>query len=871
MEKVIKSSVSVPIELYVTRDADAQLATVITEMSRPGYISVARQMGKTSLLQHAKQQLQGENRTIIYFDLSAAVYESSSQYFQHIIDTILEVEEDKLSQAKHAIMQRRRESFTTVSASSEYDKELRLILRELPGTLVLILDEVDALAKATFSDEVFAQIRSVYFMRNTHNVLHNITYILSGVIEPAKLIKNKDNSPFNIATQIFLDDFTFEEHCVFVEKAKLAISHEVKARVYEWTSGNPRITYELCSALEDKLLTGNRIDTDTVNDIVQEMYLLQYNKAPVDHIRDVVLKNSLIRNAVKSVKKGDNISDESAGQLYLYGITASKFKSQVPKIKNKILEAALSDNWLREAEMQQKDLYTFGLEQLSVGEITEGIASINLYLENTNLDNFNRNKALFSIANAYHKLENYIQSNEYLDKYNVAREENPDDYYFAQFLRALNLNFLNYVTEGIELMQNIIDHGVKNQIYYSAIINQANFKLTNSFDKNYSTAIEALQSAIAQVTQSEWPDNYKNSIVSSANFRLALINMRLGSEAESRVYFERALPGAVSEMQPSILVGLILSSSVEEKILYANRLRKLITDKSLSLLPKIESDIDFTEKSLRQSLGVLYNFYQHDYYALIEECAIHYYNGAKPIYAILYEVGIEKIESLSSGVEGIFTLALKCSNITENYTAKCLQGIALCIDKNDETFAKRAIVALESMLGSPDYGLLNYRDLEFVIRGAVTYQAMNIFSTALRFISYLTERLDAEDESSLPGDCIAIYYLAGGIHAQTGNIAKQTTFYERALSLVPKWRVSKQKPPVLMDSETVDAVITDMNRAVITRKLQGAAVLANITKYDGDKIPRNTILTVRYKNGQIVTGKAKKLAADLNSGKCTVM
>jgi hypothetical protein len=164
-------------------------------------------------------------------------------------------------------------------------------------------------------------------MRNTHSVLHNVTYILSGVIEPAKLIKNKDNSPFNIATQIFLDDFTYEEFLIFTLKSKLYVDHEIKGYIYEWTSGNPRITYELCSVLEDKILNGIYVNKEVVDTTVHEMYLLQYNKAPVDHIRDIVLKNSLIRNAIKAIKKGETISEESTGQLYLYGITTSKFKS----------------------------------------------------------------------------------------------------------------------------------------------------------------------------------------------------------------------------------------------------------------------------------------------------------------------------------------------------------------------------------------------------------------------------------------------------------------------------------------------------------------------------------------------------------------
>jgi len=41
-----------------------------------------------------------------------------------------------------------------------------------------------------------------YFVRVTYPVFNRLSYVLSGVIDPEKLIRNKDNSPFNIAIPI---------------------------------------------------------------------------------------------------------------------------------------------------------------------------------------------------------------------------------------------------------------------------------------------------------------------------------------------------------------------------------------------------------------------------------------------------------------------------------------------------------------------------------------------------------------------------------------------------------------------------------------------------------------------------------------------
>ncbi len=57
MEKVLKKYTTIPEHLYVEREADFQLESIIKEMQSPGYVLVARQMGKTNLLFHAKRKL----------------------------------------------------------------------------------------------------------------------------------------------------------------------------------------------------------------------------------------------------------------------------------------------------------------------------------------------------------------------------------------------------------------------------------------------------------------------------------------------------------------------------------------------------------------------------------------------------------------------------------------------------------------------------------------------------------------------------------------------------------------------------------------------------------------------------------------------
>jgi hypothetical protein len=66
MEKILKKYTTIPPHLYVNRKADKQLKSIISDMQRPGYVLVARQMGKTNLLFNAKRTMENESRFFGY-------------------------------------------------------------------------------------------------------------------------------------------------------------------------------------------------------------------------------------------------------------------------------------------------------------------------------------------------------------------------------------------------------------------------------------------------------------------------------------------------------------------------------------------------------------------------------------------------------------------------------------------------------------------------------------------------------------------------------------------------------------------------------------------------------------------------------------
>jgi tetratricopeptide (TPR) repeat protein len=304
-------------------------------------------MGKTNLLLHMKRRREAHNDIVLYVDLSER-FESARACFRHIVDVALETRPTILASAAAVIREQR--AGDVPEAAVEYGRHLREILRAAGSSkIIVILDEVDSLVSVSYSDAILAQIRSTYFTRSNFPEYDRLTYVLSGVIEPTDLIKDKNISPFNIGEKIYLDDFSFDEVEEFLRKAGLRLTFPVVERIYSWTMGNPRITWDVCAAIEEMQISGLMVEPRNVDDVVDRLYLINFDKPPIDHIRVLVAGDAHLRNALISIRygKGDTIDEKIRSKLYLAGITNASFNK--PSIKNPIIDASLSDSWLAQA------------------------------------------------------------------------------------------------------------------------------------------------------------------------------------------------------------------------------------------------------------------------------------------------------------------------------------------------------------------------------------------------------------------------------------------------------------------------------------------------------------------------------------------
>lgn len=466
MATELKSYTIVPDSLYVERKADLQLHSIIEAMQRPGYVLVSRQMGKTNLLLRAKRKWENSRDLYVYIDMSN-INETEIECFQSLIDIAIDTHEEELGNMRERIKDLRRINITK-SPVQAHNEELRLLLSAVEGKLVFILDEIDSLTRTAFSDNVFSQIRSVYFSRINYPVLEKLTYVLSGVVEPTEIIKNPRISPFNIGEKIYLDDFNYDEYLSFVEKVGLeSFGDSVLERVFYWTSGSPRITWDICYELQHR----STVTAEAVDLLVKKMYLSTFDMAPVDTIRTLVKEDRDLRDAIIQLayNKGSTLSDKVKSKLYLAGIV--NYYDNDVRIKNRIIKESLSLSWLQKVEEEEKGLLAYAMELHTKGYYAESLDRFESYLKNNDFPEENAPYYFYYMGSCYYHLKNYEKSLHYFTISPIDSKSSLLDYRRENFMSGADCLKLGKYSDSLAFFNNVMRGDERDWYYYSAKLN----------------------------------------------------------------------------------------------------------------------------------------------------------------------------------------------------------------------------------------------------------------------------------------------------------------------------------------------------------------------------------------------------------------
>lgn len=858
MAKKLKSTAIVDEALYIEREADRQLAVAIDDMGRPPYILVARQMGKTNLLFNAKRKLCGESDAFVYIDLSNK-FGSERECFRDIINTAMTTHDHLFSKVVDDILAKRT---LKIAPHKEHEFELRQLLSSMSGKLVILLDEIDSLTNCGYSDQIFAQIRSTYFSRINFHEFNRLTYVISGVAEPNEIIKDKNISPFNIGEKIYLDDFSRPEYLEFINKSQLSFPEEVVNKIFEWANGNPRITWDICSEVEANQITGIELVAETVDKAVKKLYLTEFDKAPVDHIRDLVEANSEIRDAIIQINysKGSELSDEIKKKLYLAGIIKAGYESADIKVKNKVILECLSESWLQSLEIKHGDILQLASEKSKAGNYLEA-AKLYVQFIQENPEEDSGKYTYHDAGMAYYDAKEYKEALSYFEKALFDKQNYAIFYYNNLYYKGLCNFMLNNYEDSIKYSKEVYELCEDAKLkYYSALTLAGSYqkKDSNLFYKDVVNIYKQIHTALAS-TDINLEEKDVKAIKNLSLFNLSHAYTSNSLYDDAKISLKEVLKTCDEEAKPQILLQLYrLEKEDELKLQILEEIKDVIINGNLELL----------EPSLDQPLRLTSQIYIH--------ILIYAYSlDSEGVYSDLYDHGVKQFkDSFKSEVLLLYSTAISAMRIDASIAKKLLEkALDTEVDKTElntkyecykSAFLLKSKKAMESDFINFYFQCISNKSLDVKLTEVDTQISHALiteciksrdFKKALSYID-IVKRKQKEIENSWAQ---AFYFNCYEFmcHQRLRNKREEFNVARSILELAQK-----------KDPSGVEIGHFNVFLKAAKETVYGPSSGTEKTKI---KRGRNERVKVRYQDGSIIEGKFKKFEADITLRRCEIV
>ena len=208
-----------------------------------------------------------------------------------------------------------------------------------------------------FTDDFFATIRAAYNARATEPEFKRIAFVLLGVARPANLIKDSNRTPYNIGTQIELQDFRIDEIDAYsraLERQFPGEGQQVITQILTWTGGQPYLTQKICHTITSQ--GAKEFGSDQLDQMVGRLFL--GNEARTESnlraIRDRVLSSPLLAGMLEvyvQMLTGKQVADEEGSlvknELKLTGLVKASGDGQLI-VRNRIYQRVFNERWARE-------------------------------------------------------------------------------------------------------------------------------------------------------------------------------------------------------------------------------------------------------------------------------------------------------------------------------------------------------------------------------------------------------------------------------------------------------------------------------------------------------------------------------------------
>ncbi|WP_343290936.1 AAA-like domain-containing protein [Vibrio harveyi] len=851
--KVLKNYTTIPPHLYVERSADKQLKYIIEDMQRPGYVLVARQMGKTNLLFNARRNLESDSRKFVYIDLSNN-FATERECYNFIVESILDVLDDELWEIRSEI---EKISERTITDHVFYTKSLLKILRHLNKDLVIILDEIDALRTSEYSDSIFAVIRSNYFTRTNFPEFERLTYILSGVIEPKDLIKDRNKSPFNIGEKIYLDDFSFDEFCDFIDKSKLNIENELKNHIFSWTKGNPRLTFDICSDIESVLTENNFIDCKSIDELIKEKYLISFDIAPIDHIRELVSDDKDIQDAIIKLQSNEeklDITDKVKSKLYLYGIISSGDKYGSFHIKNKIIKKSLSLSWIKSLSDNTDSIVRKAIQLIEKSlDYHQGIELISSIIDQIEQDDSTGlSLALYYLGYAEHRVGEYERSNIHLLEKPFSKNASPVMHYRARLFAGINFLMQDNKDAGNEHLQYVVDNYENTVTWSNAALILANNNLGKEGSIN-------LLKRIVDTTEKTQPE-VESETETSNNLRIIKSYAFFSLSSQYENSFDK-----IKYLEDAIEIGVL--EHIPYLILVRNEAKGVDSDETITNVTDfiLKNHVRFGSSNLGFST-IDYSYEFH-----LSVVAANFINNSSE-FKKLVEYSVNELniheDELFFDMARIIDVASERARALEFYFKKASETpdiklyrlyIASHLDSDDSEVTCYCLDYIKEVIKSKHIVRSDIAPISMIIRASIEHQNPEDFENSLIMLEPI---LFGSSEVNHYDSSVLFYWMF-----EYYNFLKSKEKSNKyAVEALERLTAPKEDKTVI-DEEGEKIIKTRMIKVLHRRNALPTAVPVRKRLSYG----RNDKVTVVYKTGDKKTDKFKKLENDIKMGMCEII
>jgi tetratricopeptide (TPR) repeat protein len=883
-EKILRSYTIIPKHLYVERSADVHLRRIVEDMGRPGYVLVARQMGKTNLLLNAKRSLGAGADKFIYLDVSNT-FPTIKEFFQNIIDTSISSYPEAFREAQAVINELRAESIDG-PPHKEHENELRELLKVITGRLVICLDEIDALTKTTYADSVFSLIRSTYFAGRVNiPEFERLTYVLSGVAEPSELIKNKNVSPFNIGEKIFLDDFSREEFGKFVSQANLPFDPEVIDSIFQWTNGNPRMSWDICSALEDAIEEAGQISVDAVNKTVHRLFLTNFDRPPIDHIRTLVETDGAVRDAIMSIHYGraGGISDAVKNKLYLAGIIRPPRDIEEPiEIRNRLLQESLSESWIQDVEHKIHSNFELAEQRYKKGLYSEAISLYQEAIAEGAGTSTDQGLMYYRLGTCQFNLARYTEAIESLSKTLFGSTGSTSSlYYSIEHMLGLAKFFQKNLAESVEHYRNVLKQDIRGEekpvLYFDACINLSIALLASPNIGGNSKEIISLNEQVIlneKIVRDIESSNYPaDRLFCLANHNLALLYKRLNQQELGREYLYKAIEYAGADEQVQLLVELLdVTNDRRNRKDTLIQCVEIILDKRIAVQKATKfSPLGFTPGICAKLIEKLQSEFLDNY---LDRLLKHLLDKAIPHEEEVDSIVSDAILDLLNQSNSKATLAL-LKRATDLEVVKkgsaahrtiLTYGVILTPADDVESLKNEYLDEYIYKTGS-HLVPTDFRIIWELVRRSLSRQEFDVVERLIRELWALIEKITPAAESEFSES----QKNSGGIVVSLLEL--EFYFAQRSFENVQERAVPLLRhidKPIAFSLPYFDANFLESVRNRV-RFMQGATKVVQTIRRTERKIGRNQAVNVRFPDGRILSGKYKKYQAQILEGKCELV